>query len=91
MQCLPYRFWYDDLIFCSSSDKAKMIRKLGKTFNVVAFADDKASTVQDVFENTNVNEVYLINQPHNEHMEIDEDITRLNKLFDIVQFLKDVN
>lgn len=83
-----HKIIYDDLLFCPSEEKAKMIRKLSKDYNIVAFADDKASTVRDVFENTNVNEVYLIDQPHNRKEEIDEEITRLNRLFDIIHYLK---
>lgn len=82
---------FDELLFVKSQDKAKCIRRLAKDYNVVMFFDDKASTVIDVFENTNVNHVFLRNMPHNQAVEMDESITRVSGLFDTIRFLKDVN
>lgn len=86
-----FKINYDELHFTGSNEKAKMIRKLSKDYNIVAFADDKPSTVNDVFENTNVNDVYIVDQPHNRNVEFDEEIIQLDKLFDIVQYLKDIS
>lgn len=86
-----HKIKYDELIFAKGENKAKIIRKLSKTYNIVAFADDKASTVQDVYESTNVNDVYLINQHHNKDYEVDEEVKRINKIFEILEFLKKVD
>ena len=81
---------YDEVLFCPSDEKAKMIRKLSKRYNIQMFADDKASTIEDVYENCNVNNVVIITKPHNVDMEIDEDIIRVQSLFDSVRYLKEI-
>jgi len=81
---------HDEVIFAPSKEKAKTIRRLSKTYNIVAFADDKASTCIDVNESTKVKQVYIINQSHNKDIEIDEEIKRVDSVFDIVRNLPDL-
>ena len=81
---------YDELHF--SKDKVKTIKELSKQYNIVMFADDKGTTVQNVSENTRVKKVCLVNKAHNKNMDIDEeDIIRVNDLMDCVKELKEVN
>lgn len=82
---------YDELIFAKSDEKAKVIRRLSKDYNVYAFVDDKASTVIDVEENTNTNMVFARTIPHNADVELDEKIMRINSIFDIIRHLKDIS
>jgi len=82
---------YDRLFFVKSCDKAKIIRKIAKEYQVIMFFDDRLSTVVDVFENTNTKHVFLKEMPHNKHQEIDAGIIRVSGLFDTVRYLKDVN
>lgn len=90
MNFLKHNLHFDEVVFAESREKAKTIRKLAKTYNIVAFADDKATTCIDVNESTNVNQVYIVNQKHNEDFELDEDIQRVNSVFDIVRNLPDL-
>lgn len=90
MNFMKHKMKFDDIVFTESREKAKTIRKLAKTYNIVAFIDDKASTVIDVNENTNVNQVYIINQKHNEGFDLDDEIQRVNSVFDIVRNLPDL-
>jgi uncharacterized HAD superfamily protein len=91
MNFMKFNLKYDEVIFAESKDKAKAIRKLSKEYNIVCFADDKASTVSDVNENTKVKQVYLISQKHNENYEVDDEIIRVPSVFDIVRHLPDLN
>jgi uncharacterized HAD superfamily protein len=80
---------YDKLFF--STDKAELIRKLYKEYEIVCFADDKASTVIDVFDNTKVKRVFLVNQQHNKSIQVDDQIKRINNIFEIVRYLPDIS
>lgn len=82
---------HDELIFAGSTEKSKEIRKLSKKYNIVAFADDKASTVIDVSESTNVNKNYVIAQRHNLDVELPEEVKRVASVFEIVRDLPDAN
>ena len=82
---------HDQVLFADSKDKAKVVRKLSKEYNVVAFADDKHSTVEDVKKNTKVKNVYLVNQEHNRNMENIDGVKRVNGIFEIIRDLKDLN
>ena len=73
---------YDEIIF--STNKAKDIRKLAQTYNVQIFADDNVKTVKDVFKNTNVNEVYLIETSVNKNIKIDKEIHRIGSIRQIL-------
>jgi uncharacterized HAD superfamily protein len=90
MNVLNLNVPFDELIFCPSDLKAKKIRQLAKKYNIQMFADDKASTVKDVAETTNVNFVICINQSHNKSEEFDEDIIRCDGLMDAVRLLPDL-
>ena len=79
---------YDKVIF--DSDKVKKINDLRKKYNIVCFADDRASTVKDVFEKCKIDNVYLIDHPHNRAENLDEDITRIDSLIEIIRDLPDV-
>lgn len=82
---------HDQVLFADSKDKAKVVRKLSNDYNVVAFADDKHSTVEDVKKNTKVKNVYLVNQEHNRNMENIDGVKRVNGIFEIIRDLKDLN
>jgi len=83
--CLPL----DKIIF--TKEKAKEIRKLQRSHNIVLFADDKLSTVEDVNENCKVDNTFLIDMKHNRDVELDEGIIRIENLFEAVRYLKDVS
>lgn len=90
--CLLHNNLHHDLVvFSPSNDKAKMLRKLAKDYNIVAFADDKAETCVDVHENTNVNQVYVVNQEHNKDFDFDPEIKRISGIFEIIRDLRDLN
>ena len=91
MNMLNLNIPYDEVIFCPSDLKAKKIRQLSKTYNIQMFADDKASTVKDVAESTNVNHVVCINQAHNRDEDFDEDVIRVDTLFEAVRLLADIS
>jgi len=82
--------YYDELHF--SDDKVKSLKQLAKTYDIVMFADDRASTVLEVAEKCRVKKVFLINAPHNINLEIDEDLViRTNDLMDCLKELKQIN
>lgn len=81
---------HDEIVFAPSSEKAKAIRKLAQTYNIQVFADDKASTCVDVSENTKTKMVFNILQPHNRDIELDDEIKRVDSVFDIVRYLPDL-
>lgn len=81
---------HDRVIFADSHDKAKVVRKLAKEYNVVAFADDKHSTVKDVKENTKTKNVYIVNQEHNRNMDDIVGVKRINGIFEIVRDLPEL-
>lgn len=87
---LKHNLHFDEIIFSESHEKAKVIRKLAKTYNIVSFADDKATTCVDVNENTNVKQVYIVTQKHNEDFELDDEIQRVDSIFEIVRDLPDL-
>lgn len=78
----------NDIYF--SRDKSKDIKELSKRFQVVAFADDKAETVRDVFENCHVKHVFLVNKNHNKNEEVDPEIQRIDNIFEITRILREV-
>jgi uncharacterized HAD superfamily protein len=80
---------YDELIF--EHDKAKKIRSLSKTYNIQAFMDDHVENVRSVAENTNVNNVFLIESPITRDREFDaEDFDKVFDLFEATRYLKEV-
>jgi uncharacterized HAD superfamily protein len=82
--------YYDELYF--SKDKVKIIKQLSKEYNIVMFADDKASTVKSVAESCKVKNIFLINKAHNKEEEIDEEeVKRANDLMDCLKELKSIN
>ena len=86
--CLLNRYLpYDEIIFRPSDEKATEIKKLAKKYNIVVFADDKASTCNEVRETKKVKHVYCVNQAHNKSVEMPE-IKRVDGIFEIVADLK---
>jgi uncharacterized HAD superfamily protein len=80
---------YDELIF--DWDKAKVIKNLSKTHHIRLFADDKLSTIKKVNEQCKIDYICLVNKAHNQEKNLDEDIIRVNSLFDCIKFLKNLN
>ena len=72
---------YDMLFF--NKNKSLKINRLSEDYNIEIFADDRASTVNKVRENTNVPNVYLINMPSNRNIELLEGVTRINNIHEI--------
>lgn len=70
--------------------KVQKIQELSKTHHVAMFADDKASTVQEVSQKCSVDRVFLVDQTHNKNVELDEEIVRVRDLMDTVRYLKAV-
>lgn len=79
----------DELYF--TSDKVSKIKELSKRFRIAAFADDKASTVESINNNCKVNKTYMVRAGHNADVEVDDDITVINSIFQILADLKDRN
>jgi predicted secreted acid phosphatase len=79
--------YVDEIYF--NSDKVKKIKELSKTYNVVMFADDRATTVQDIYENCKVRNVILIEKAHNSDAEVDPEIHRVKDLMETIRLLKD--
>ena len=82
---------HDEVIFCPSDLKAKKLRQLSRIYNIQMFADDKASTILDVSENTNIKMVVCVNQPHNMGTKLDDEVIRVDSLFEAVRYLKDIS
>ena len=71
--------------------KVNKIKELSKTYNVQLFADDRGETIRAVYENCNVNRVFLIEKPHNSGFEIvDDGIIKVKDLMETVRYLKEV-
>jgi 5'(3')-deoxyribonucleotidase len=81
------RIPHDEIHF--SYDKVKTLRELSSKYNIKGFMDDKASTVEDVFNRCNIEHVFLIAQSHNRESEI-EDVVRVNNLFECVRYFKEI-
>jgi len=80
---------HDDLIF--EKEKAKKIRSLSRKYNIHAFMDDHLANVQDVAENTNVNQVFLIESSITRDQVTDgEDFDRVSDLFEATRYLKEI-
>jgi len=88
LNLIANRFKYDELYF--EKDKVKKIKELAKTYNIVLFADDKLDTVIKVSENCNCKKIFLIDKHHNSVVELDEEITRIDNLFEAVRCLREV-
>jgi uncharacterized HAD superfamily protein len=86
MNLLIDKIPYDELIF--NWDKVKIIKSLSKTHNIRLFADDKLSTIEAVNDQCKVDYVCLVNKSHNQKKKLDENIIRVNGLFEAVRFLK---
>lgn len=73
---------YDaDIIF--RKNKALQINRLSEQYNIVAFADNKPSTVRKVATETDVRNVYLIGLPWNRDEEMPDNVKRINSISDI--------
>jgi len=88
LNILKYNLPIDEVIY--DNNKMLKVKKLLKQYNVKAFADDKASTVVEISESCNIPNIYLVNKAHNTTLEIDEDINRINSIFEIVRDLKEI-
>ena len=84
-------FHKDDLNIDTETFKVNKIKELSKTYNIVFFIDDKASTVQAIYDNCKVDKVYLLNKPHNKNAEVSSEILRVDDIYDPVKPLKDVS
>jgi len=78
---------YDELFF--EKDKAEKINKLKDKYDIVLFADDRASTVKSVNNNCNVQYPVLVNRPHNEKSSLSKNITRVDDLLETIKLLKE--
>jgi len=78
---------YDRLIF--DYKKADRILELKEEFDIIMFADDRASTVKNVNNNCSIKYPILINKPHNENASTSQKITRVDDLLEVVKFLKE--
>lgn len=76
----------DDLIF--NWDKAKVINELKERYEIVAFADDRLSTVQAVEEHCSVEFNCVVTKEYNRHEEVTGEIIRINDLVDLLKLLK---
>jgi hypothetical protein len=66
-----------------SKDKAKTIESLKTEYNILAFIDDRASTVVDVHTKCNLPYSFLVNKPHNKNCFLDGlKIIRIDDLAD---------
>lgn len=74
---------YDLLLF--NKNKALKINRLSEAYDIVAFADDKLSTIEKVKKETKVPNVYLISMPSNRNAELGEGIKRINSIIEIVK------
>ena len=79
----------DQLMFIK--DKARKIKELQEKYDVVVFADDKASTCESVKKKCDVDNVFIVNQAHNIDSELKEEVVRVTSLMEIVRHLPAVN
>lgn len=77
---------YSDLIF--SKNKAAVIEQLKSTHEILAFIDDRASTVNSVFKTCKLPYTFLINKSHNRHETVESGIVRINTILCIWKILK---
>jgi uncharacterized HAD superfamily protein len=68
-------------------DKCKVIEELKEKYEVVAFADDKYSTVQAVKKLCNLPCQFVVTKAHNVGIEPEEGIIRVTNLLEIVRYL----
>jgi len=80
---------YDELIF--SWDKVAVINKLSAKYDIELFIDDKYKTVEAVNKYCKVKHTCIATMAHNEDIEEDEGITRVNNLFECVRYLRNLN
>lgn len=85
-------------VYCKPCDwpgiekfKVKRLKELSKEFNIVAFADDKLETVQQVNEFCNVANLFLVERGHNLDHEVDEKVIRVKNILEMLRYLKKVN
>jgi len=77
---------FDELIF--EKDKVKEVRKISKRYHISLFIDDKYETVQSIYEKCAVDQVCLVNMPHNKNKEADPDIVRISNLLEAIKYIK---
>lgn len=76
------RIKYDAIFF--NKNKSLKINRLEEKYEIVGFADDKASTVNKVKRDTNVKNVYLINMSSNRDETLEDGVKRINNLNEII-------
>jgi hypothetical protein len=54
------------------------------------FIDDNANTVKIIYENCKVENVCIVEKAHNKNIELDENIIRVDSLFESIRYLKEV-
>lgn len=71
---------YEMLIF--NKNKSEVINSLKNHYDVLAFIDDRASTVEKVFNKCGLNFTFLIDKPHNKNIMVSKGIERISNLMD---------
>lgn len=87
LNLIHQKIHHDELIL--SHDKPATIKELSKKYHIDAFVDDRSKNVLDVSQNCRIDQIFIINKAHNQDV-IDEDIIRVNNLFETVRYLKEV-
>lgn len=62
---------------CFNKNKALKINRLSDKYDILAFADDKASTINKVKKDTTIPNVYLIDMPSNRNEVIEKGVIRI--------------
>lgn len=79
---------FDELHF--TDNKVAKVKELSKVYNFVLYCDDNYENITKVFENCKVKYCYLVNKRHNERLELDDEIGRINGIWDVLKYLKEV-
>lgn len=82
------RIPYDKIIF--SKDKAEQIKGLSRHYNIRCFVDDNLENVKAVLDTELVDNVYLIEKPHNRNKVVPEGITIVSDFIAVVRDLDDL-
>ena len=83
---LMNNLYYDKIIH--NSDKVEALNKLAEKYDIIGFADDKLSTIHSVAIECEIDNIFLVNRPHNRTESIHPKIRRVNNVLECVRIIE---
>lgn len=71
-------------------DKAKIVDELSKTHDIHFFVDDKMDSVRPIKERGKVRNAFLMSRTHNKDEVLDDEITRISSMLEIIRNMKEI-